>query len=421
MAFRDIRKSRKLLSTEEIGLLLLAIFLLTGLLILNVYLARVVPGGEEFYLRWSGARAFLFEEIDPYSATIAERTQMVAYGRPAFSSEYPYVLSDPFYIVLLYTPLALIADFTIARGIWMLFSEAALVALIYSLVRSLEWELPRWLLLSLLAIGIGGFYSLLALRSGTPAVMLVLISFAILYSLRSFSDELAGVLLSLISYQWGVNLLFFLFVIIFVIANKRWKVLAGFGMSLGILLAISFLSYPGWLLPYIRAFLSNWYRSGDLTFSHIIGTWLPDSRISIGLWVTILLGLVVFLEWLGAVNAHYRRVVWVVCLSLAATPLMGFAIFSSNHVVLIPSLILIAMLVWERWTRYRVVFTLLVSGAALLIPFALYFRVLTNYHPIAEDLIRVLPPIAMVIGLYWMRWWAFRTPRTWSDQIGIRK
>jgi hypothetical protein len=303
----------------------------------------------------------------------------------------------------------------------MLVCEATLVTLIYSLIRSLEWELPRWLLFSLLAIGIGGFYSLLALRSGTPAVMLVLISFAILYSLRSFSDELAGVLLSLISYQWGVNLLFFLFVIIFVIANKRWKVLAGFGMSLGILLAISFLSYPGWLLPYIRAFLSNWYRSGDLTFSHIIGTWLPDSRISIGLWVTILLGLVVFLEWLGAVNAHYRRVVWVVCLSLAATPLMGFAIFSSNHVVLIPSLILIAMLVWERWTRYRVVFTLLVSGAALLIPFALYFRVLTNYHPIAEDLIRVLPPIAMVIGLYWMRWWAFRTPRTWSDQIGIRK
>lgn len=71
MAFKDIRKSRKLLSVEEVRLLLLAFLMLAGLLALNIYLAQTMPGGEQFYLRWSGARAYLIEQIEPYSSTIA--------------------------------------------------------------------------------------------------------------------------------------------------------------------------------------------------------------------------------------------------------------------------------------------------------------------------------------------------------------
>ena len=130
---------------------------------------------------------------------------------------------------------------------------------------------------------------------------------------------------------------------------------------------------------------------------------------------------IVFLEWLGAVNSHYRRVVWTACLSLAVTPLMGFPIFPSNHVVLLPSLILVVMLGWERWTRQRVWITSLVLVAAFLIPFWLYYRVITGAPVIYLDLLTVLPPIASIVGLYWMRWWAVRSPRTWADQIEARR
>ncbi|HKJ40042.1 MAG TPA: glycosyltransferase family 87 protein, partial [Anaerolineales bacterium] len=241
MAFKDIRRSRKLLSVEEVRLLLLAMFILAGLLALNIYLAQTLPGGEQFFLRWSGARAYLLEQIEPYSSTIAERTQNLAYGRQAFSGEYPYVLNDPFYIVLLYIPLALFSDFAIARGLWMLLSEAAMLGLLYSLIRSLEWEPPRWLLAALIIFGLFSYYSLTAFGSGTPAVIFVFLFFTILISLRSFSDELAGALLFLVAYQWEVSALFVLYIIFFVIANKRWKVLTGFGMSFVLMAAISFL------------------------------------------------------------------------------------------------------------------------------------------------------------------------------------
>ena len=143
MSFPDIRKSRKWLSPQEIRILVLALILLIVLLAGNITLARILPGGEWFFLRWSGARAFLIEKIQPYGTEIAQQTQEVAYGRPGFSSEYGYVLNDPFYLVLLYTPLAFIQDFNLVRGIWMLLSEFALVGIVLFAFNLSEWQPPR--------------------------------------------------------------------------------------------------------------------------------------------------------------------------------------------------------------------------------------------------------------------------------------
>lgn len=421
MSFPDIRKSRRWLSAEEIWLLIVIFLTVSGLLALNIYLARSLPGGEWLFLRWTGARAFLIEGIEPYSTEIAQRVQEVAYGRPAFSSEYAYVLNDPFHILLLYTPLAYIRDFTVVRGLWMLIGEAALVGTVLFSFNLSEWQPPRWLYYGLLGFGLFGYLSLNALFTATPAILLGFLYLWILLALRARSDELAGALLFLVSYQWEVGGLFFLFIIVFVFANRRWHVLAGFGMALVILLVISFLVNPGWGLPYFRAVLSAWFRGANLTFGHVLSVWIPEAPFSIGRLVSIGLGLIVFLECLGAVQAHFRRVVWTASLSLAATPLIGFAIFPSNHVVLILPLVLILSLVWERWARSRVYMSLLILGIALLVPYGMYWRTVKEYSPLYLDLLAVLPPVATIVGLYWMRWWVIHSPRTWLDEIGFRR
>ena len=420
MSFQDIRKSRKWLSAQETGLLALMFLILVVLLAANITLARMLTGGEWLFLRWSGARAFLVEQIEPYSTEIAHRTQEVAYGRPAFSSEYAYVLNDPFYIVLLYTPLALFREFALARGFWMLLSEAALVGTVLFALNLSEWQPPRGLSVCLLIFGLFGYFSLNALVTATPASALTFFYLWILLALRARSDELAGALLLLVAYQWEVGGLFFLFILVLVFANHRWNVLAGFGMSLFVLLIVSFLSEPDWGLPYIRAVLSDWYRGANLNFSHILSVWFPNARYPIGTIVSIVLGIILLIEWLGSVNAHFRRVVWTASLSLAAAPLMGFAIFPSNYVVLILPFVLIFALVWERWQRRRVLSTILILLLVLLIPYGLYLRVVYVYDPLVLDLISVLPPISAIIGLYWMRWWVLHSPRTWFDQIGDR-
>lgn len=421
MAFQDIRKSRKWLSPEEMRLLLLILVFIGLLLALNIFLARILPGGEWLYLRWSGARGFLFERIEPYSTAIAERVQQLVYGRTALSAEYRYVLNDPFYIVLLYTPLALFSDFSLARGVWMLFSEAALVASVLFAIRLSEWEPPRWLLIALIVFAIFGYYSLLALISASPAIFLLFLYLSTLLALRSVNDEFAGALLFLSAYQWEAGAPFFIFILVAVFVNKRWGVLAGFGMSLFIMLVVSFLAYPGWGLPYIRAVLSDWYRGVNMNLNSFTSVWFPESRIPVGTAAALAAGGIVLLEWIGAVRSTFRRIVWTAALSISVTPLLGFAIFPSNHTILLFPLVVILALVWERWNRRRVWWTMLVLGLVVLIPFGLFAA--SNYYieRVYPDLLTLLPPIAAIVGLYWMRWQAVRASRPWIDQVEVRR
>jgi hypothetical protein len=444
MAFRDIRKQRKWLSAEEARFLVIGLFVLGLTLAANISLAQILPGGEWFFQRWSGARSFLIAEIGgptgekggrlqpegepqifnntagPYSTEIAQRTQEVVYGRRAFSSEYTYVLNDPLFILMLYSPLALVSNYILARGIWMFVCEAALLASVVLSLNLSEWQPRPGLYVLLVLLGLFQFFSLNALVSGSPAVLLTLLYLCILLALRSRADELAGGLLALVAYQWEIGGLFFLFVLFYALTNRRWGVLAGLGMAVFVLLVISFLTNPDWGIPYVRAVLSAWYRGTNLNLSTILERWLPELRFPAGRAVAIALGILLFVEWADSVEAHFRRVVWTAALSLAATPLLGFPIFPANHVVLILPFILIVALVWERWPRSRALRLGLLLLFVLSIPYGMYYRVVSVYDPLVLDLISVVPPVAAILGLYWMRWWALRSPRPWFDRLGER-
>lgn len=420
MAFQDIRKTRNRLSSEEIRLLVFIVIGVLALLALNIFLARILPGGEWLYLRWNGARAFLFEHAEPYSTVIAERIQQLVYGRVAFSSEYGYVLNDPFYIVLLYTPLALFPDFSIARGIWMLFAEAALVGSVVFAVKLSEWEPPRWLYISITIFALLGFYSLQSLVSASPSIFLLFLALSILLALRSFNDDLAGALLFLVAYQWEVSALFFLFIIAAVIVNKRWRVFVGFGMSLLVALAISFLANSGWGLPYIRAVLSDWYDGANINLNSYLSFWFFNTKLPLASIIALALGVIVFIEWIGAFRSNFRRIVWTASLSLAVTPLLGFAVFPSNYAVLILPFVLVLALIWERWRRRRVLISVLVLGIALIIPYIFYGMQMSAPQRLYSDLMTLLPPIIAIIALYWMRWQVLRASRPWLEQVGAR-
>ena len=421
MAFQDIRKSQKFLTPADIGFILGAVILVAALLALDIYLARTLQGGEWLFLRWNSVRAFLFEKIEPYGSTIAQRVQSLVYGREAFLAEYPYALNDPFYILLLYTPLAFFSDFAIAHGIWILLSQAALVGIVVLSLKLSEWEPPRWLYAALIAFGLLNYFSVNSLLSGSPTIFLVLIYLSIVIALRSFSDELAGALLFLVAYQWEVSALFFLFVIVFVFANRRWSVFAGFGMTLLVLAIVSFIVKSNWFLPYVQALRFDWGRGINYSFVITLSYLLPILKLSLGSWLTIGIVVSLLFEAIRSVNEHSVHITWVVFLSLAMNPIIGFAIFPSNQIVLLPAFVLIISLAWERWEKRHVVITALLLALVFSSFYGLYFQSLFASLRLYADLLKILPPLLTTIGLYWMRWWAVRPPRIWADQLGTRK
>jgi hypothetical protein len=421
MAFRDIRKSQRFLSPADIGFIMGVGVLLIALLFLNIYLARTYKGGEWLYLRWSSARAFLFQRVEPYGSTIAHRVQILAYGREAYLNDYHYVLNDPFYIVLLYVPLALFSDFTIAHGIWMLLSQAAVIGIVLLSLRFSEWDPPVWMTLLLIGFGLFNAFSIRAFQTAPPTVFLTLIYLGILVALQSGADELAGGLLFLVAYQWEVGALLFLLILILVIANRRWKVFVGFLMSLAILVIISILLKSDWATDYVRAVLFDWTRQTDYTMGTTLSYVFPQLQFSLVRWLTLLTGTILCLEALRAIDGHFRHIAWVAFLALALNPMIGFAIFPANHVVLLPAVVLIVALVWERWTNIRALLSTLLLILVFLFSHGLYYQSSIAPERLYSDLLKILPPILAILGLYWMRWWAIRPPRIWADEIGARK
>lgn len=137
--------------------------------------------------------------------------------------------------------------------------------------------------------------------------------------------------------------------------------------------------------------------------------------------ISVVLLVIVFIEMFRAAREHFRRIAWVACLSLAATPLLGFPMFPSNHAALMPAFVLILLLVSERWNRRQILVGFIVLVSGFLVPYGLYYASFVFPSYAYKDLLTILPPIATIFALYWMRWFAVRSPRTWSDQVGLRK
>lgn len=427
MSFQEFQKAPNRLTSRDIGFLIAAgiviLLVLYGLWIANSYLANLLPDGGEFYLLRTSGHAFLFDRIEPYSANVPERVQELVYGRPASAGETLYILDIPFHLLIFFFPLALIPDAVMARAVWMAFSEIALAGFLFLGFRSMGRKIP-WIFITLISIvGFSSFYAYRSLLEGSPVFLLALAYVGIIVSLRVGLDELAGALLALSAFQWEVGGLFLLFVVVWVYWEQRWRVFAGAGMLTFILLMVSFLWYPGWAVPFFQAAWNSFKLGFGSGYSaRVIFSHLWPQYGSLLAWVlTAVLIMALGYEWRAARRSNFNRFVWAACFSLAAAPLLGYPVKMDQLLPLTLPLMLIIVISRERWRK-------LGNGIAFLlilfffgIPWLLQMQGVPEGFPLrADEILFLFWPVLAVIGLYWVRWWMIRPPRTWLDRAQQR-
>ena len=421
------------LTSNEIGLLSLisfvAVIVLSVLIGLNIGLSRSVEGGGEFYSPWNGARMFLFNHVDPYNLDVAHQSEQLAYGHAAASGQDPDYLTVPFFLLPIYFPFAFISDTlfvlfpskfvvdpSLVRGLWMILNEGALLATTFLVLRLIGWSPRRFFLITLFLLSIFSFYSVSALLDGTPAILLCLLYFGILYALKNEQDELAGALLVLTFFRWEVGLLFLVLVFWRVFSEKRVRVFNGFGMLAIVLLIVSFLMNPRWIIPFLQSSLTDLRADYGFTSSAILLRLWPafDARF---IWI-IPVGLIILLgfEWHASRLRSFHDFIWTCCLTLAVTPLVGFRTNLSSLVVLFPSFGLIFATLVERW-RHGYWLNGLLYLIVLLLPWGFFIRSAIFQSQFYQDLLFLFFPVFIIAGLYWTRWWFIRPPRTWLDDV----
>ena len=247
-------------------LLYFFIFLLLFILLsVGIYLSTTDNiFGNDFYVFHSASRALFIDEISPFSEQVEIANQFAIYGRPALPGENLMTFSYPPYALLPFLPLAFL-PLKWAQSIWISFLFTLLLILpILSYPR-----IPRWALATAFLL----YPITFSLILGNFAILMgTLILFILGYLLNSQhhslkTDILAGALLSFCTIKPQFSALFILFILLFALRKKRWRMIQSFFISLLSLIAFSFILLPTWPIEWYHQLIR--YSESNQAIPHI--------------------------------------------------------------------------------------------------------------------------------------------------------
>jgi hypothetical protein len=397
----------------------LALLVVAGLVWVNIQFSRNNPGGNDFLVHYVGTRSLLFEGISPYSEEVAQRIQTVAYGRPAQGIEHELRVAYPLYSVFLFAPFSLIGDYQLARAIWMVVLELALVAMCFLSLELLDWKPVIWIQTLVLIFSVLWYHAARGIINGNAVILIALMITGALLCIKNDRDQLAGILLALTTIKPHLVILFIPFILIWAIYLKRWKVITWFSISLAVLIIVSLIWMPDWILQNIWEILEYPGYNPAGTLAAALGEWFPEARNQLKWAIAILLGLVLVYEWVNSRKGKFKRFLWICMLTLVISQWIGIQTDPGNFILLFPALMMIIATLSIKWPRREgwIVSSVLVG---LLVGLWILFIVTIqkSYQPIQNPVMFIPLPAFCLIGLYWIKWWvAGRHSSLWAEEL----
>ena len=143
--------------------------------------------------------------------------------------------------------------------------------------------------------------------------------------IKNGEDEIAGVLLAFTTIQGQSLIVFYIFLLYWVIRNRRWNVTIWFLITIILLSASSLLFIPSWILEYLRLMIQHpAYAPYSTPGRALAELWFPLFGIRIGWILSGILGLILLMEWRNAESHSFRVFLWLVSLSILCSQWIGF-------------------------------------------------------------------------------------------------
>lgn len=374
------------------------------LLVANLRFVTANPGGNDFLARWVGTRALLVERESPYRDSVARQTQMLAYGRAALPGEDEMRFAYPLYSAILFAPFALIRDYALARAVWTTVLELALAGLALIAVRLARWQQSLTLAAVYLLFAVTWYHGVRPLVNGNPVVIVALLVGLGLAAMRAGRDTAAGVLLALATIKPQVVILVVLFVGVWVIARRRWRLATGFLVALGALVGASLIILPTWPVEFLGEVIRYPAYNPPGTLGAALEAMLPGIGANMGRVVTLALSLLLAFEWVRSLRASHAEFEWTVNLTLAATCWIGVQTDPGNFVVLIlPLAAILGALAARhpRWGERAALAVMLFVHIGLWLLFV--FTLERGDQPVQGPIMFLPLPLLVLFGLYALR------------------
>jgi hypothetical protein len=396
-------------------LVIIALVLLT---VANYMFVQQNPGGNDFLVHWVGTRALFVDGLSPYSDTVAERIQTMAYGRPAEPGEHELRVAYPLYSVLVFLPYAFFGDYEIARALWMTTLEAGLVGLAFVSLRLTRWKMGLWLLPLFLIFTILWYHSVRPIINGNAVILVALLIAGAFAALRSGKDELAGFLLALSTIKPHLVLLPIIFVLVWTLSSRRWKTLTWMLISLVLMSIGAALLVPDWPLQNLREIMAYSSYNPPGTPGAVFETWLPATGRQLGWALSVFLGLILILEWVLVRGKDFRWFLWTGSLTLVISQWIGIQTDPGNFILLYLPLVLVFALWIERWGRSGVYVVFISMALLFFVPWAIFLETVAyGDQPLQHPVMFFPLPLFLLFTLYWVRWWGIKPRRLLVEKL----
>lgn len=359
-----------------LSILLIFLFALETFVVQR-FLTSQVPGANDYYSRWHGARAFLLEGRNPYALDVTEEIQPVIgidpseVGRGGFNY--------PLHVIFFFWPLAYLS-YDWAQAVWW---TVVLWLAIASTIVLLQWLdvkfKPRQLLIFLL-VALTFYPITRSVFLGQFTLHILFFLALALLLLKYKSDFWAGVALSAASIKPQMLILVVPFLLIWAVTQKRWRFVYGLLIGGGVFLVASLVLMPTWPIEFLADTRRYRQFSGGFTPLQLLFDTLAPNAPSF-LWqipAALLVLIMLYFWWKSRASdsAFKPALYWTIVVQTLVT----FQTGTTNQVLLwILLLDWLASLRTPRGTLLSLAFTTLTWFAA----WTLFVRTLGEHeHPI---------------------------------------
>jgi hypothetical protein len=407
-----LRRSRS--SFIFIFLVAVSVALITALGWVNYHFSESYTGVDDFAVYWASTRALLTQGASPYDPIVR---QLIPPSREVSNvSQVTY----PAYAFIVFLPFALIGEYILARAAWMTTLEVALLLFVFAGLRLTRWRTHPLLVVFFFLASFFSIHGLLPIVMGN---VVIVVSLAIAYALlavRSGYDEAAGVLLALATIKPLFAALITLFILVWAITHRRWRLVVWYIGSLALFTFGTLFFVPSWPLQYIQTVIRLPQPALPQTPGDAFKYWWPGIGDKLGWTFTALLAIILLVEWGATLSKdEYRRFLWTSCLTLVVSQLIGIRTQPTNFIILTLPFVLICATLEERWKIGGRVTSTLLLITWITLPWWIYLRLLEAGNT-SRLIVLLFPlPTVLFIGLYWVRWWAVKTKRTLLETLRV--
>lgn len=368
------------------------------------YVTSIVPGANDYYSRWAGARALLVDGRNPYGLDVTYEIQEVIdidhreVGRGGFAY--------PLHVLFLFWPLVYM-PYTWAQAFWLVMLQWMAMGAGLVLLAINKRKLSPALLVATLLFVLTFYPITRSIFMGQFTIPVLLFLSLSLWLLQRGQDGWAGAMLALTSIKPQMVIFVAPWLLLWVLSHRRYRFFAGLLLTGAVLLLASMVLHPSWPLDFLQDTQRYRQFAGGrnplaLTLNWLWPAYPPALFYAIAGGLTAVTLWKCWLGWGGSEAQFNQALHWAIVVSLLIT----FQTGTTNYVLLLIPIFAWLSILADRWGRIWATLT----AAALNL--ALWLLFLGTVEGNAESLALFLPLpwlcLALLVGLDGWRWWRAR-------------